>query len=152
MKYLSLLFIGFLIAFSACNSDDDDPQLVEDIMIIEQYLLDNNITAQSTPSGLHYTINTVGNGEHPSTRSNITISYKGYLLDGTVFDETPGTTSRTFLLQNLIQGWQEGVPLLSKGGSGTFFLPSKLGYGSQGSSNIPSNSVIIFEIDLVDWE
>ena len=77
--------------------------------------------------------------------------YKGYLPDGTVFDQTPGTETATFPLAGLIRGWQEGIPLLKKGGKGTFFLPSVLGYGSSGSGSIGPNEVLIFEIELVNF-
>jgi len=54
-----------------------------------------------------------------------------------------------FSLQNLVKGWQIGIPLLKAGGSGIFLLPSAMGYGTSGSGSIPPNAVLIFEIDLV---
>ncbi len=79
------------------------------------------------------------------------VKYKGYLTDGTVFDQTTGSLSATFSLSGLIEGWQEGIPLLKKGGKGTFFLPSALGYGPSGAGSIPPNTVLIFEIELLDF-
>jgi FKBP-type peptidyl-prolyl cis-trans isomerase FkpA len=51
---------------------------------------------------------------------------------------------------NVIQGWQEGIPLFSEGGSGILIIPSALGYGNQAIGNIPRNSVLIFEVNLID--
>ena len=75
----------------------------------------------------------------------------GSQLDGVVFDQTTGSATAKFRLGDLIQGWQIAIPLLQKGGKGTFFCPSDLGYGPQAVGNIPSNSVLIFEIELVDF-
>lgn len=67
-----------------------------------------------------------------------------------IFDQTTGSPV-SFPLQNLIEGWQEGIPKLKKGGKGTFFIPSALGYGPYGSGDIPANAPLIFEIELVNF-
>ncbi|MEI6409778.1 MAG: FKBP-type peptidyl-prolyl cis-trans isomerase [Bacteroidota bacterium] len=69
-----------------------------------------------------------------------------------ILDPKPSLQMATFPLSSLIKGWQEGIPLLKKGGKGTFFIPSALGYGSQDQGAIPANSVLIFEITLVDYQ
>ena len=56
----------------------------------------------------------------------------------------------TFPLSGVIQGWQEGIPLFKEGGSGILLIPSALGYGSQSVGSIPANSVLIFDINLID--
>ena len=72
--------------------------------------------------------------------SGVTLSISAGLMNGT-----------SFPLANLIEAWQEGIPLLKKGGKGTFFSPSALAYGPNGVSGIPGNSVLIFEIELVNF-
>jgi FKBP-type peptidyl-prolyl cis-trans isomerase FkpA len=153
MRYLTTFLTIISLAAFACKDDTLSPeeQLQEDIRIIKQYLTDNNLTANSTASGLHYIITKEGVGGHPNAQSNVKVKYKGYLTDGTVFDQTAGSQTATFYLGGLIAGWQEGIPLLKKGGKGTFFLPSYLGYGPSGSGSIPPNTVLIFEIELVDF-
>ena len=151
LKYTCLILaLGFV---TGCIPDPISPEnrLEDDIKKIAQYLTDNNLVAESTASGLHYIIEEEGTGGHPDANSTVTVNYKGYLLNGNVFDQTT-TSPVTFPLQNLIVGWQEGIPLLQKGGKGTFFLPSSLGYGaSSPSPDIPNNSVLIFEIELVEF-
>jgi len=98
---------------------------------------------------LYYIITEEGTGEHPTATSKVSVFYKGYLTNGNVFDETTNG-SESFYLSNLIEGWQIGIPILKEGGSGTFFVPSALGYGSQSTGSIPANSVLIFEISLVN--
>jgi FKBP-type peptidyl-prolyl cis-trans isomerase FkpA len=136
-----------------CKKDNTDAQqLATDTTAIEKYLSDHNLTAQKSASGLYYIISTPGTGGHPTSQSTVTVNYKGYLLDGSVFDQTTPGQPRTFGLDGLIQGWQEAIPMLQKGGKGTFFLPSYLGYGPSGKGSIPGNTVLIFDITLVTFQ
>ena len=66
-----------------------------------------------------------------------------------MFDRTSGTPV-SFFLSQVIKGWQEGIPLIKKGGKATLLIPSSLGYGSHSAGSIPANSVTIFEVELVD--
>jgi FKBP-type peptidyl-prolyl cis-trans isomerase FkpA/FKBP-type peptidyl-prolyl cis-trans isomerase FklB len=50
----------------------------------------------------------------------------------------------------LIKGWQIGIPLMKKGGKATFYVPSELGYGGNDMGAIPPNSILIFDIELID--
>jgi FKBP-type peptidyl-prolyl cis-trans isomerase FkpA len=125
----------------------DYTQLDEDIIL--QYISDNNLNAEPTGSGLYYVINSTGNGEFPNINSLVTVAYKGTLTDGITFDQS-SSNGITFPLSNVIQGWQEGIPLFSEGGSGILLIPSALGYGSQSVGNIPENSVLIFEVTLLN--
>lgn len=115
------------------------------------YLEENSLEAQRHPSGLYFSIEETGSGGSPTISSTVQVRYRGYLLDGTVFDETSGSSTTSFQLANLIEGWQIGIPLMQRGGSAVFYIPSELGYGSSGTTGIPGDSVIIFEIDLVDF-
>lgn len=153
MKYLQFLFFAFLLPVFACKDDTSyDEQLEIDKQIIRQYLADNNIQADSLPSGLYYVITKEGSGGSPTFSSTVIVGYKGMLMDGTVFDQTQSGVPRTFYLGNLITGWQLGIPLLQKTGRGTFYIPSGLAYGTSGSApTIPANAPLIFEIELVDF-
>lgn len=149
-KVLFGLFSFILIlTASSCEKDNID-RVAIDQEIIEQYLADNNIPAQKHESGIYYLIENQGSGGSPTYTSEIVVKYKGYLTDGTIFDQTNGT-SANFNLANLIVGWQIGIPLLEKGGKGTFFIPSYLGYGRFPPSGIPENAVLIFDIELIDF-
>lgn len=150
IAFIFTLLASFLF-FSCKKSLSPEEQLKADIEKIEKYLADHSLTAQKTDSGLYYIITKDGTGGHPATSSTVKVRYKGYLLDGSVFDET-GTNTANFALYNLIEGWREGIPLLKKGGKGTFFIPSGLGYGDEAKTGIPANSVLIFEIELVDFQ
>ena len=148
MKRLFFLSLfSSLFIFNTCIKNVDYVQLDEEIIL--QYISDNNLNAEPTGSGLYYVVNNTGNGDVPDINSIVTVAYKGTLTDGTIFDQS-GTSGATFPLSNVIQGWQEGIPLYSEGGSGILLIPSALGYGSQAVGSIPANSVLIFEVTLLN--
>jgi FKBP-type peptidyl-prolyl cis-trans isomerase FkpA len=87
--------------------------------------------------------------------SQILISYKGTLKNGTVFDQQNNVI---FVLGSLIEGWKKGIPLLKKGGSIKLYIPPSLGYGgtdvrdnNSGQVVIPANSMLIFDVTLTDY-
>lgn len=139
----------FVFAEISCKKENNkDEQAAIDKALIEEYIADNQLNAQSTSSGLHYVIQKTGSADHPTIYSTVTVAYKGYLLNGDVFDENLAFTSR---LSSLIQGWKEGIPLIGNGGKIKLLVPSSLGYGSQQQGNIPANSVLIFDITLYNF-
>lgn len=149
-KYLLFALLG-IVLFSSCQKDTVPQEEIDRDLIVD-YLADNNLTAQEHPSGLFYTIEVPGGSEKPTLTNEVRVKYKGSLLNGNIFDQTTGSQSRNFLLAGLIEGWRIGIPLLGRGGKGIFYVPSALGYGSQSLPGIPANSVLIFEIELVDFQ
>ncbi len=147
MKKFFLLLILASLGLTACNKEETDAaaQLEIDKAVIEKYLIDHNLTALSTASGLHYIINIQGAGIKPSISSTVTVNYTGRLINGTIFDS--GTES--FPLTSVITGWQEGIPLFNVGGTGKLIIPSGLAYGAAETPNIPPNSVLIFDLYLI---
>lgn len=154
-----------MIAFSSCSPKIEKrltEQMVEspstqdekDKNLILQYGIDNKLDLQMAPSGLFYVMEKEGTGDlSPNKQSMITAHYHGTLLDGKVFDSSVERGSPfEFTLGRVIKGWQEGIPLLKKGGKGKFFIPSEMAYGSRGAGkDIPPNSVLIFDIELIDF-
>ncbi|MEM1318684.1 MAG: FKBP-type peptidyl-prolyl cis-trans isomerase [Bacteroidota bacterium] len=121
---------------------------------IINYAIANEMDVQATESGIHYVITAEGTGDaHPTTSSRVKAHYTGKLLDGTKFDSSLDRgTPLEFGLGQVIKGWQEAIPLLKKGGKGTFLIPSELAYGKRGAGKvIPPNSVLLFEIELLDF-
>ena len=149
MRLFSLLLI-FGTIILACKKEET-PQSEIDENIIKTYISDNNLDAESSESGLHYVIEEKGTGIMPNISSTVTVAYKGYLTDGNVFDESTADGLK-IPLANVIKGWQEGIPLFKEGGRGQLLIPSALGYGSQGSGEIPKNAVIIFDVHLIKVE
>lgn len=138
-----LLICGVLLV--SCSKEDTQEKNQN---AIENYLSDNGLTADIVDdSGVHIVITSEGASmEHPSATSDVSVTYKGYDLDGNVFDEN--STGITFNLGGLIRGWQIGIPYLTKGGSGILLIPAHLAYGNNHPSN---NEPIVFEIGLLDF-
>lgn len=142
-KSILILLIG-LVPFVSCKKDNRS-QKEKDTDKIKEYLRENNLEGQSTDSGIYYIIEKKGTGPSPSDSSMITVEYTGKLLNGEIFDQG----LETFPLKDLIKGWKEGMKLFNQGGKGKLFIPSTLAYGEKKVSNIPPNSVLIFEVDLI---
>jgi FKBP-type peptidyl-prolyl cis-trans isomerase FkpA len=132
-----------------CKKDKSQSEIDEEVIV--NYLKEHNLEATHHSSGVYYIISEEGTGGNPTYNSIVTVKYKGYLTDGSVFDQTTGDETFTYSLNQLIKGWIIGIPLLQRGGIGTLFIPSELGYGSNDLQGIPPNSVLIFEIELIDF-
>lgn len=120
-----------------------------EITQVEAYLTANNITnAVKHPTGLYYIIENEGTGSRPTLCTNVAFTYKGQLTNGTVFDQA--TTPVLYPLSQLITGWQIGIPLVKTGGKIRLFIPPSLGYGSAAIPGIPANSVLIFDVTVIE--
>ncbi|MFT6188019.1 MAG: FKBP-type peptidyl-prolyl cis-trans isomerase FkpA [Cryomorphaceae bacterium] len=144
-----LLFLLVAVTSLHCKKDDDQSQTEIDNEIILQYIADNELDAMNIGSGLYYVNEETGTGENPDPSSTVRVAYSGYFTNGTVFDES-NAEGITFGLNQVIQGWTMGIPFFKEGGSGKLLIPSELAYGSSPRSGIPANSVLIFDIHLID--
>ena len=147
MKYFfPILLVVF--AFSSCNKVSPEEQAELDENIIQQYISDNNLNAVATGTGLYYVIDEPGLGSSCTSQSTVKVAYTGYFTDGDIFDQS-STQGIEFSLQGVIQGWTEGIPYFKEGGNGKLLIPSALAYGTNGSSSVPANSVLIFDVELL---
>ena len=119
----------------------------------EKFLADNKTRegVKVTASGLQYVVEKEGEGAQPTAEDEVTVHYRGRLLNGQVFDSSVQRGEpATFPLNRVIPGWTEGVQLMKEGAKYTFFIPSDLAYGPQGIPNaIPPHSTLIFEVELI---
>lgn len=150
MKYSFLALIAVLF-MSCSNSESEQPAALDytaqNETEIKAYIADNKLEAKRTDSGLYYVINEAGTGKQPTASSNVTVTYKGYFTNKSIFDQN--TTGISFNLQQVIKGWTEGIPYFKEGGSGILLIPAHLGYGSYSTSRIPGGSVLIFDVKLI---
>ena len=120
---------------------------VENEEEIVKYIEDNNLDATASGTGLYYVIEEEGTGEQPEADSNVTVVYKGYFTNGSVFDESD-EIGISINLNQVIPGWTEGMQYFKEGGSGKLLIPSSLAYGRYGNSTIPNGAVVIFDVNL----
>jgi FKBP-type peptidyl-prolyl cis-trans isomerase FkpA len=164
MKKILLVSLVAVIVAQSCLKGNDTPAYqcdpntydscalkasASEITDVENYLTSNNITgAVKHCSGLYYKITDSGTGVKPTVCSVITVRYTGKLTNGNIFDQASSPVS--FNLSQVIRGWINGLPYLKKGGSMTLYIPPALGYGNQQVGTIPPNSMLIFDVNLVD--
>ena len=125
-----------------------DPQL--------QYLVENQKKPgwQVTPSGLQYRVvrRAVGNPPRPLLSDEVTVNYRGILIDGKEFDSSysRGRPS-TFPVNRLVRGWQEALITMHVGEQWELAIPGNLGYGPRGQpeGGIPPNATLLFTVELL---
>lgn len=154
MKKYAILLLVVIIGLAACKKKADDfdvnAQAAKDDVTLNAYFTTNHIVPVKDPSGLYYTIDTLGNGNYPNSASTVTVNYVGKMLNGTQFDAQDNYTAS--LSTGVISGWSIGVPRISTGGTITLYLPSAMGYGDVQSGSIPPNSPLIFKITLLSFK
>jgi len=116
---------------------------------MQNFATTNGLTVQTHSSGLLYQIVNPGSGLTPTLTSRVSVRYTGKLMNGSIFDSNTGVPVQ-FLLNQVIAGWQLGLPLIKKGGTIRLIIPSSLAYGCNASGPIPGDAVLYFEIELVD--
>lgn len=152
MKFLLPFCLLFVLISCGDDNRSTNPEPVDyttqNEEDIKTYIQENKLEAKRSDTGLYYVITEPSNGAQPTPTSDVTVAYKGYFLNGKVFDESP-SEGITFNLQQVIKGWTEGITYFKEGGSGMLLVPSHLGYGSFDYSGIPGGSVLIFDIELL---
>jgi FKBP-type peptidyl-prolyl cis-trans isomerase FkpA len=142
----SLLFTG-----SSCLKDNScqNKTVQSEQAAITAYAAANSITGASHSSGLYFQITNQGSGPTPTPSSQVSVRYTGKMMNGNIFDSQTGTPV-SFTLGGTIPGFQIGLQLIQKGGVIKMIVPSSLAYGCAGNGSIPGNSILYFEVQLVD--
>jgi FKBP-type peptidyl-prolyl cis-trans isomerase FkpA len=117
---------------------------------LNAYCAGNGITPTVDPSGLFYQILDPGTGATASVNSKVFITYTGKLVNGTIFDQQSNSSLTGWVLSKLIEGWRVGIPKIKVGGHILLVVPSSMGYGCEGYGAIPANSILFFDVTLVD--
>ncbi|HRP88772.1 MAG TPA: FKBP-type peptidyl-prolyl cis-trans isomerase [Edaphocola sp.] len=108
-----------------------------------------NPKLKKTASGLVYEVLQEGTGAQPKATSEVTVNYKGTLIDGSTFDESKGEPV-TFGVSQVIKGWTEGLQLMKEGAKYRFLIPSDLAYGNQDRPpHIKPGSTLVFDVELL---
>ena len=133
-------------------------QTVIDDAILTKFAADNNLTTTDLGNGLYAVIDEPGTGQNPTINDRVRVNYNGKfitlnnqnkLVEGESFDLS-SSEGITFPLTGVIEGWQIGIPAFKTGGTGQLLIPSHLAYGTTGQGSIPPNTVLLFDIELLE--
>lgn len=103
-----------------------------------------------TDSGLQYKVLEEGDGETPEADSEVEVHYEGSLLDGTVFDSSfERGEPVSFRVNQVIEGWQEALQMMSVGDTWMLYIPAELAYGESGQGPIGPNETLTFRVELL---
>ena len=147
---LGVLAAGIGLGGLACGDDGlVGPQ--DPTQVTFHHSLGVNLSQMTrTASGLYYQDLVVGTGDLAGEGDSVTVHYTGWLSTGVQFDSSAGGAPRTFSLERVIEGWQEGVPGMRVGGIRKLVVPYQLGYGAGGSyPSIPPYAILVFDIELL---
>ncbi len=104
-----------------------------------------------TASGLQYLVVNEGTGPSPAEDQTVKVNYVGTLIDGAEFDSSVKRGKPAeFPVNRVIPGWTEALKMMKVGAKWKLFIPAQLAYGEQGRPSIPPNSVLVFEVDLLE--
>jgi FKBP-type peptidyl-prolyl cis-trans isomerase FkpA len=146
---VGIVIVAFL-AFMVINEQFNKPDATDEIA--SPFTLSD--AAVTTSSGLIYEDLTVGEGPAAQAGDTVSVTYTGYLTDGTVFDSNE-ESGQPFEFQlgsgYVIPGWDEGLVGMQTGGNRLLVIPSTLAYGPSGSSGvIPPNATLTFSVTLLE--
>lgn len=147
-----LLFLWLIFSLAGCGlpeySAESKARLIGSA---EDYAKKHPLNFEKNETGLLYHIKNPDKGESPTVADTVLVHYKGMLTNGEVIDKTMGGPPVSIALNEAIDGWKEGIPMLRRKGRGTFIIPPHLGYGDKRVGKIPNDAILIFEIYLIDF-
>ena len=157
--FLAFLLIGTIVLAISCAKTQSgnnttctnlDPSA--DSAALLKFAAANSFTPSKDLTGLYYQIVDSGTGAAPNLNSQIFVTYIGALMNGNIFDSASVAANTGFYLNNLIKGWQIGIPKIKVGGRIRLFVPSAFGYGCAGSAGgqVPGNAPLYFDVSLVN--
>jgi FKBP-type peptidyl-prolyl cis-trans isomerase len=155
MRFRSLIVALLPLTLAACLSGTEPvtyPNIPIESTAFDPSLNVNLAASTKTSTGMYYRDITAGTGATAATGKTLTISYKGQLATGAIFDQsTPSQPSFDFVLGagQVIPGFDQGYVGMKVGGSRQLIIPPSLGYGTAANQGIPPNSVLVFTVNLV---
>ena len=136
------------------NVNKKQEELANKNLADSKAFLDNNKTqagVKTTASGLQYIVEKEGAGKSPGPNDVVKAHYTGTLINGNKFDSSLDRGQPAeFPVGGVIKGWQEALPMMKIGAKYKLFVPPELGYGAAARPGIPANSVLVFDVELLE--
>ncbi|HPH46344.1 MAG TPA: FKBP-type peptidyl-prolyl cis-trans isomerase, partial [Chryseolinea sp.] len=156
--FMLVVVVGLPFAFSSCSEDDTitySEQLQMDVKSIDAALATQGVDVVKDVYGLRMVIETLGTGLPANFSNTVKVKYKGtFFFNGVTFDEE--TTSYSVIPNastnqwSVIDGWKIALTTLPEGSKAKIYVPSGLAYGPQAYGPIPANSILVFDIEILD--
>jgi FKBP-type peptidyl-prolyl cis-trans isomerase FkpA len=144
-----LILLGFMGSMS-CKKSETTLSPAEEEALIKAFVAKKNWTAQTTPEGIYYVIDSLGTGETPALASYVSIKYKAYIMGESIPYDTSGATKPVeFQLGGVIDGLKFGLQKFKSGGKGKIIMPSATAFGSATDRGVPANSILVFEFEIL---
>ncbi|MDC1189673.1 FKBP-type peptidyl-prolyl cis-trans isomerase [Gammaproteobacteria bacterium] len=148
-----VLQFSLLLILVGCNQDSPNVKQIGNM----QYFIENAAQdgTNQVESGLQYSIISSGDetSQSPDLNDVITAHFHGTLTDGTVFWSSVDMNEPLKVqLSGLIVGCQKIIGLMRVGDKWRVYIDPSMAYGDEGRPGIPSNSILIFDIELLDIE
>lgn len=151
-RLLVFVFLGISVLFSSCLKKFGEEQEAREKETLKEYIADNDITVPPTSSGMYYLETLEGTGLAPETGDSLWVHFTGEFLDESIFQST--LEGPPFIFQigvgEVLDGFDEGVSYMKRGGEATFIVPSWLAYGANGYYTIPGYTTLLYKVQLVD--
>ena len=148
MNFIKITFsLCLLVLLAGCQtySENDKNEFDDEI---QKYIDKNNLDVERSESGLYYKIIEQGTGDKILFKDKVAFKYKGEFLDGKVFDEQKEPIE--YNVDILIGCWKEIMLELNEGGKAFLIAPPTLGYGSNDLEAIPPNSILVYNLEVVE--
>jgi peptidylprolyl isomerase len=145
--------IAALLLVAACRQPDiiAPPRDPQQVVYAPELHVDIGAMTR-TNSGLFYQDVRLGGGDVAMAGDSIRLLYAGYLTNGTLVEARLDTANAAPIVlgkDNVIAGWEEGIPGMREGGLRKLVIPPELGFGSQGRRPVPPNAILVFDIELL---
>lgn len=154
-KIAFLLVLVSTVIGSSCGGfleNDIEATSKKDAQEIADYISSKNLQMLGTNSGMKYSVNQTSSGRAAAIGDEVTFHYSLFLLNGSKVDSSSRLKNEPAKVvlgaSNIISGFLEALSLLKEGERGTFLIPSILGFGTQSSAIVPSNSVLRLDLEI----
>ena len=149
-NYLSIILVLVLFSCQKPSSEKENEVTETQSTTVQVPAVDKEFT---TPTGLKYIDEVIGTGRSPKTGDKVKVHYTGTLVDGTKFDSSRDRNQPFEFplgIGRVIKGWDEGVATMKEGGKRKLIIPPELAYGSRNMGSIPPNSILFFDVELIE--
>ena len=143
----TLLCLLLILILGACSTYSDEDLKGFD-KTIREWIRQENIQYKSTDSGLYYYFENKGQGQKIKYTDSVTVQFKGTLLDSTIFEIEKAPV--TFAVNEVIIAWKEVLLMSERNAKIKIIVPPQLGYGNHKLDKIPQNSILLYEIEIID--